>query len=509
MVDVPPEVRPPSTDEIRMMAARHDLALTDDEVELFAEFARGRLEFCETLLELDDPFQPPDDRRCRRPGEDEDPFNAFVTRCDVQEADDGPLAGLSVGVKDCVAVAGIEMTCGSPVLEGYVPDRDATIVTRILAAGGRLTGKTNMDEMACSGLGISATGPVRNPRDHDHLAGGSSGGSAVAVITGEVDVAVGGDQGGSIRIPASWSGCVGFKPTFGRVPYTGAVGRDVTRDHLGPMGTSVADCRTLLGVLEGDDPADPRQPTRADSGERKDPSGTADLRVGVVAEGFGHDHSEAGVDRTVEDALAAFDEHVGTVESTSVPMHADSFTVMRGIALEGTVALYRDEAVGRYGRGFYDATLAAEFGERRRERAADLPLTDKLRLVLGEHLDETTHGYYYAKAMNLAFALTDAYDAALEEYDVLAMPTTPNTAAPVLEDGDPEAYVRQAKNMAVNTGAASVTGHPAISVPCGATDGLPVGLMFVGRRGRDRTVLRAGEAFEVAVDVELPPVAEP
>ena len=177
-----------------------------------------------------------------------------------QGAAAGKLAGKRIGLKDNVCVAGVPLTCASSVLEGYVPDFDATIVTRILEAGGEIVAKLNMDAWSGGGTGdTSSYGRIMNPFRPEYSPGGSSGGSGAALHYDWVDMTIGGDQGGSIRIPAAWCGVVGLKPTHGLVPYTGIVGMDATFDHTGPMARTVADATLLLEVIAGKDPLDPRQ----------------------------------------------------------------------------------------------------------------------------------------------------------------------------------------------------------------------------------------------------------
>jgi amidase len=203
-----------------------DLDLTDTEVTAFRERIAAGLSAYETVREYagtnpDSPDRGIDTGSRVRDG---DPYNAWITRCEI-DGGEGPLDGWDVAIKDNVAVAGVEMTCGSQVMEGYTPSSDATIVTRLLEAGARIVGKTNMDDMAFTGNGhSSAFGPTLNPHDPDRLSGGSSGGSAIAVVEGEADVGIGADQGGSIRVPAAWCGVVGHKPTHGLVPYSGIAG---------------------------------------------------------------------------------------------------------------------------------------------------------------------------------------------------------------------------------------------------------------------------------------------
>ncbi|ELZ20967.1 amidase [Natrinema limicola] len=508
MSESPPNVQPPTPAEIREYARRHHIDLTDQEVEDFEAAIAETLLGYERLDQLPD-YRPRVEYTDRdpgyRPGPDEDPLNAFVTKCEVTGADDGPLAGYEVGLKDNVNLAGVELTVGSKLFEGYVPSTDATIVTRLLDAGATITGKLNMEDMAFSGSGeLSATGPVLNPVDSDYIAGGSSSGSAAAVGNGDVDVAIGGDQGGSIRIPAAWSGLVGHKPTHSLVPYTGIVGLGRSFDHAGPICSTVDDCARVLDVIAGNDGLDPRQGVVPTDDYREvlsdDPS---DVTVGVIKEGFGHEVSESGVDDTVRDALTAFEDAGATVTEVSVPMHLDGLTIWNAIALEETAATVDSEGVGHYGKGFYDTQLADAFGRARRSDADDYITTLKLTLVLGEYLADEYRGHYYAKAQNLSRKLAEEYDDALADVDVLAMPTTPQTAHAVDESISRLEAIDRALNMLHNTAPFDVTGHPATSVPAGTADGLPVGLMLIGERFDDATVLSSAYAFEQHIETGL------
>jgi amidase len=505
MGEIPPNVQRPTAEEIREVARSHFIDLTDDEVADFEVLIDGTMGAYERLDELADPrprVEYTDRDPGYRPGPEEDPLNAIVRRVRVEGSDDGPLAGVEVGLKDNVALAGIEMTLGSKLFDGYVPTTDATIVTRMLDAGATVTAKLNMEDMAFSGSGeLSATGPVLNPRSHDHIAGGSSSGSAAAVVNGDVDVTIGGDQGGSIRIPASWCGAVGHKPTHSLVPYTGIVGLGRSFDHAGPICTSVEDCARVLGVIAGKDPLDPRQgevPTEDYTGALGgDPDG---ITVGVLAEGFGHEASEDGVEGAVHAALSTFEDAGAEVTEVSVPMHLDGPAIWTAIANEATAATVDAEGLGHFGKGFYDTGFADYFGKARRAHADDYLTTVKLTLVLGEYLADEYRGHYYAKGQNLARELTERYDEALADVDVLAMPTTPQTAHERREDLSRLEVIERALNMLPNTCPFDVTGHPAISLPCGTSDDLPVGLMLVGERFDDATVLRTAEAVERSVD---------
>ncbi|KTG07667.1 amidase [Haloprofundus marisrubri] len=508
MSESPPNIQPPTPEEIRELAEQHHISLSDDEVADFAAIIEGMLGGYERIDELSDPT-PIVQYHTRdsgyRPDAEEDPLNAFVRKCEVQGAEDGPLTGYEVGLKDSVSLAGVEMTLGSKLFEGYVPSTDATIVTRLLDAGATITGKLNMEDMALSGSGeLSATGPVLNPRDDDYIAGGSSSGSAAAVATGDVDVAIGGDQGGSIRIPAAWSGIVGHKPTHSLVPYTGVAGLGRSFDHVGPMCSTVEDCALLLDVLAGADGLDPRQGAVATQ-QYSDALGAdpAEITVGVLEEGFGHEQSEPGVDETVRDALAAFEDAGAEVTEVSVPMHLDGLPIWNAIGLEEITATVNAECVGHYGKGFYDTQFADAFGRARRAQADDYLSTMKLTLIAGQYLSNEYRGHYHAKGQNLARKLTAAYDEVLEDVDVLAMPTTPQTAHEANRDISRVEAIDRALNMLPNTAPFDNTGHPAISIPAGQSDGLPVGLMFVGDRFDDAAALASAYAFEQQVAVEL------
>jgi len=519
MTHLPPSVRPPTETEIREHGAHFGLELSDEEVADFAAMLSGRMAVYERIEQLHESRERTErSERASfgardpgyRPGPDEDPHNAVVTRCRVEGVEDGPLAGLTVGIKDNVAVAGVEMTCATPVLEGYVPRDDAFVVEQLLRASATITAKTNMDEMAVSGSGeMTPTGPITNPVDDDYLAGGSSGGSAVAVITDDVDVAIGTDQAGSLRTPAAWSGCVGFKPTHGLVSYSGIAPLGHTFDHVGPLADSAADCALVLDAITGRDPADPRQDraAAADPDEYAaavaDSEDVSDLTIGVLEEGFGSEFAEAGVDEAARDAADEFADLGAEVREISVPWHEDGLIVWLAVETEAAATLWETEGTGYFVGGEYDTDFASAFGSRRRARGAEFAPTVKLKMVFGRYLRERFHGRFHRKAQNLRRDLTAAYDEALSEVDLLAMPTTPMTAFERVDDLSRQELVQRAAGKTGrtrNTMPFDMTGHPAISVPCGLVDGLPAGLMLVGERFDETTVLPAADAFENATD---------
>ncbi|MFP5071631.1 amidase [Pseudonocardia nantongensis] len=429
---------------------------------------------------------------------------AWAVRASINGSGAGPLAGRSVVIKDNVAVAGVPMANGSSSVAGFVPARDATVVSRLLEAGATVAGKSVCENLCFSGASFTSwPAPVRNPWDPARNAGGSSSGSAALVANGDVDLAVGGDQGGSVRIPASFSGIVGHKPTYGLVPYTGAFPIEQTIDHLGPMTRTVADAALMLDVMAGVDGYDSRQPTVIDPVDHLASlqQGAAGLRVGVVGEGFGTPVSLAGVDDAVRAAVDGLRAAGLTAEEVSVPWHRDAMAVWNVIATEG--AAYQMLDGNGYGMGtfgLYDPELIAHYARGRVERGSELSRTVKLVGLSGRYTFELGGGRYYAMARNLSYELRAAYDDALSSCDVLVMPTLPYVAReiPAADVGLAD-YLDTALSMIGNTAPFDVTGHPACSVPAGLVEGLPAGMMIIGKRFDDATVLRVAHAYEQAV----------
>jgi amidase len=506
-------VERPTAADVSRLAEELGFSLSGVEADEFADLVDEALRshdwLEQTAVPAADGASRPDSGR--RPSPAENRLGAWYWKTDIRIVDDGPLAGKTVAVKDNIAVAGVPMMNGTAILEGYVPDLDATVVSRALAAGATIAGKAVCEALCYSGSShTSDTGPVRNPYDPTRSSGGSSSGCGALLAAREVDLALGGDQGGSIRCPSSWSGVVGLKPTYGLVPYTGAFPLEMTLDHLGPMARTVADAALLLDVLAGADGRDPRQrdlpaPTGGGYVEALG-LGVAGLRVGLLEEGFAHDVSEPDVDQAVRAAAESLEDLGARVVKVSVPWHHDAKNVSLGIAAEGSVALMiHGEGVGTNWRGLYATSMLEAFANGRRAQPDRLPAMVKLQAIVGQWMHETYRGRFYAKAQNLALELARGYDAALAEVDLLAVPTTPMKARP-LPEGPLSATdsTHIAHEMGANTSPFNVSGHPAISVPCALSAGLPVGLMLVGPRGRDDLVLRAAHAFQTEL-YELPP----
>ena len=317
-------------------------------------------------------------------------------------------------------------------------------------------------------------------------------------------MAIGGDQGGSITIPSCWCGAYGLKPSFGLVPYTGVFPIELTLDHTGPIAATTADVALLLEVIAGEDGLDPRQkgvkPEAYTSVLSNDTEG---IRIGIVSEGFGWPQlSEQDVDELVRAAAQRFSELGSQVGTLSIPMHRDGKHIWNAIKVEGSAMLMvRGNGMGTNWKGHYSTSLLDAYARGRATMADDFFDTLKLTTLLGQYMQERYHGRYYAKAQNLARTLTATYDDALRTVDLLVMPTTPMKATRIPQiDASREEKVVRASGMNgglnANNCPFNVTGHPVMTVPCGLSGGLPVGMMLVGRRGEDATVLRAAHAFE-------------
>ena len=497
------KIKTPTLADIALIGQQFGLTLTDDDLMSFQGLMAGPIASYERIDDIVEPKPPVMYARSAvwRPEPADNPLNAWYYRCSIKGAKAGKLKGKTVAIKDNICVAGVPMMNGTAVLEGYVPDVDATLVTRILDAGGEIAGKAVCESLCFSGGSHTCDTPaVMNPHNNAHSTGGSSSGSAALVASGAVDMAIGGDQGGSIRMPSAWCGIYGLKPTHGLVPYTGAFPIELTLDHLGPMTRNVSDCATLLEVIAGDDGMDPRQRNvRVDRYTRALTGDISDLRIGVVTEGFGWPGaSESDSDNAVRESAQLFKQLGAVVEEVSIPLHHDGIHIWNGIAIEGATALMvKGNSMGTNWKGYYNVGLLDSFARGRLTRANDLSETTKLVMLMGQYMENNYHGRYYAKAQNLGWKLREAYNAMLLEYDLLLMPTMPMKATLIPDKHcTREEYVARALEMLNNTAPFDVTGHPAMTVPCAMSNGLPVGLMLIGRHFDESTVLRAAHAFE-------------
>lgn len=438
---------------------------------------------------------------------------AWAWTCRIQHTDQGPLAGVTVAIKDSIAVAGLPTAMGSRILgAGGAPPiarDDATVVTRLLEAGAIITGKSTTEDLCIGGSSCtSQPEPVSHPFLPGRSAGGSSSGSAALLARGEVDLALGADQGGSIRIPAALCGVVGLKPSFGLVPFTGVQGLAWGLDHVGPMARDVATVARALDVLAGPDGIDRRSrgtaPPRAMEHLGRDPRG---LRVGLVSEGFAL--TEAGeadypgstaAANLVRDTANRLRDRGLQVEEICLPWHERARHVYGPLLIEAAViTLWRG-----YGRATADIAWAGDTpiaaiieGLQTHPEWASPPT--QLVALAGTWFLQASRGRALDAASALVVDLRRAMDDALGDYDVLIHPTTApaGTAGPLTTD--PVDMVVQSLAYFHNTCATNLTGHPSISVPAGTVDDAPVGVHITGRDGQDGVVLRVAAEIEELV----------
>jgi aspartyl-tRNA(Asn)/glutamyl-tRNA(Gln) amidotransferase subunit A len=410
--------------------------------------------------------------------------------------DPGILAGVPMALKDNLCTEGVRTTCASRMLAEWVPPYDATVVRRLKTAGAVILGKLNMDEFAMgSSTENSGFFPTRNPWDLERVPGGSSGGSVAAVAAGEACYALGSDTGGSIRQPASFCGVVGMKPTYGRVSRYGLVAFASSLDQIGPITRDVTDCALVLGVIAGHDPSD------STSADLPVPDYRAalqpeikGLKIGVPREYFGAG-IEPEVEKVVRRAIAKLEEMGAICEETSLP-HTEyalpAYYLVAPAEASSNLARYDGVSYGLRVPGkdiieMYMNTRSQGFGPE-----------VKRRIMLGTYaLSSGYYDAYYLKALKVRTLIRRDFEAAFSKYDLLATPTSPTVAFRLGEKaGDPLAmYMSDLCTIPVN-----MAGLPALSIPCGFSQGLPVGLQLIGKAFDEATLLRVAYAFEQATE---------
>jgi amidase len=496
-----------SKEELRRYVPNAIYELREEELDEYfqlTEFIFDQLEpFAETTVPRS-PVLPATRDPGRRPKASEDPWNAIVRWCWAQADADGILTGKRVALKDNIAIAGVPLTCGSEVLQGHIPAEDATVTERLLRAGAEIVAVTNMENFAMSGGGdTSHYGPILNPVDPTRTASGSSGGSAAALHYDGVDITLGTDQGGSIRLPAAWCGVLGLKPTFGLVPYTGILGIDQSYDHVGPLARTTDDLARALQAVAGRDEADPRQGdvvladyTAAVAGAPEDLSGAT---LGVLSEGF---DARAGAEEPVVHAVRAAVERLkelgADVKEVSVPEHLTGSALFFVSVIEGQTATIAGFGNGYHWRGRYSEDTAVALGEGLRRSGDALPPQVKVILLVGEFLRTEYFSKLYARAHNLRHALRKAYDAALETVDFLVLPTSTELPHRYVRDCSLSERVRSGWTMGGDTAVFDYTGHPALTMPAAEAGGLPVGVQIVGRMHDEARIIALARTYEAA-----------
>ncbi len=423
----------------------------------------------------------------------DDRVNAFLTTCPEPEYGTGSLEGLAIAIKDNISTKGIPTTAGSRILEGYVPPYDAHVVSLLMANGAAIVGKTNMDEF---GMGTttenSAYGPTLNPHDTGRVPGGSSGGSAAAVASGMVRMALGSDTGGSIRCPAAFCGIVGLKPTYGRVSRYGLIAYANSLEQIGPMARTVMETSRLMQVIAG---YDPRDSTSVDQPYCHTPEKNIQgRRIGVPEEFFG-----AGVDPAVAakvwEAIEVLERKGADIVTCRMPAMAYALAAYYVTCVsEASSNLARFDGV-RYGPAVDTKKPWHEAFQERRGTSFGKEV--RRRIMLGTFaLSSGYYGKYYAKAQSARQQVKSDFLRLFKEVDVLVGPTMPTIAFRLGEKADPlSMYLSD-----ILTVPANLAGVPAISVPCGTVDGMPVGLQVMGRPFEDEVVIDTAYAYEQAVD---------
>jgi len=427
-------------------------------------------------------------------------FNTFITVAEDQSLQrarlidsgesesNGRLSGVPIAIKDNMSTTGILTTCASHILDGYIPPYDATVVERLYNEGAIVIGKTNMDEFAMgTSTESSYYGPTRNPHNPDCVPGGSSGGSAATVAAGEVAISLGSDTGGSVRCPASFCGVVGLKPTYGAVSRYGLISYANSLEQIGPIASNVEDVASLYSIIAGHDPKDSTSvEVDTEIGIDCDIEG---LTIGVPAQYFGEGIDPA-VESAVWDGIHRLEDEGATYSAVDMPHTDYALAAYYIIAMsEASSNLARFDGM-RYGLRTEDKNWSTTFSE---VRALGFGAEVKRRIILGTFsLSTGYHDKYYLKALQVRTLVKQDFDLAFNDVDVLIAPTMPMPAFRIGELVDPlSQYLADVNTVPIN-----LAGVPSVSVPCGSTQGLPIGMQIIGRYFDEPRILGVAAAVE-------------
>ncbi|ORY30836.1 amidase signature domain-containing protein [Naematelia encephala] len=491
----------------------------EEDLDDYTSLLKGIWEIWNKVDQMDDYVPVVDEEKfprkdVHRPEGKENEYNAWGWKAHVAGTGiEGPLKGKTLCLKDNVTLKGVPCLMGTAIFDDWVPETDATVVTRILEAGGIIEGKAVCENLSLWGVSCSsATGYMNNIYADGYSAGGSSSGTGVLVGRGIVDLGIGGDQGGSIRLPSAFNGIVGFKPTTGLVPYTGIAGLEPILDHAGPMTKTVLDNAMLLKVIAGADGIDDRQQAGCPfPGQIPDyPSlatqGVKGLKIGILREALDQPLHDPRVSAHVVAAAKKLEELGATVEEVSIPIHKEAPEIWAVIGRLSAAQTLMGRNTGRRTLALNDLTDKM------------MPLTqEKFDRMFVSGVNTIANGLWFAenmppslfgKATNLVRKLRDHYYAALDKYDVLVMPTTP-MLAPRLppKDSNVTELMKNSAGVSLNTSAFNLTGQPALSLPVGFLPSpsdpsvrLPVGMQIVGKFYAEPTIYRVAYAWEQAFD---------
>ncbi|KAJ4371301.1 hypothetical protein N0V83_004518 [Neocucurbitaria cava] len=517
---------PVTTETVDKLCSQLGVNIEDKEKEDYRRLLAVFHDASEQLMAMDDYVPPVDEERFPRenihfPEKAENSHGAWAWKCNIKDkqAKGGKLHGKTFTLKDNIAVKGVPMLLGTNFIKGFVPDCDATVTTRILEAGGEITGKAVCENMCHSATSHSSgTGIVESPFAKGYSAGGSSSGSGVLVALGEVDGAIGADQGGSIRVPAANCGIVGLKPTFGLVPYTGSGSNEPTNDHLGPMTRTVLENALLLEAIAGNDNIDDRAfaaphpskvPTYSSVGDLAADKPLAGKKFAIITESLSTPALDPRVIQTFKTAVSKYIELGATVEEVSIPIHAKGAAIWTGISKVGGFLAKTSGSFGRRGHQMLGLnSLLHPMGQHNWDEA----YASTKNIYLNGLYAVQNFPLLLAKATNLSHQLRDAYDAALEKYDVLLTPTLPYVATShAAPDATPLEQISKQIGLTSNTAPFNQSGHPVLALPIGmleavegpgVADGvkLPVSMQVIGKWWDEMTVYEAAFAWERSND---------
>lgn len=485
---------------------------------------------CEELMKMDDYLPEVDLERFPRenihyPAKEDNKLNAWAFKCDIKDLKykgNGLLDGSKIAVKDCIAIAGVPMLLGTNFIKDYIPTTDATIITRLLEAGGTISGKAVCENLCHSATSHSAgTGPVHNPHAEGYSSGGSSSGSAAIVMDPEddIDIAIGADQGGSVRIPAGWCGAIGMKPTFGLIPFTGCASNEATNDHLGVITKDVLSNAKGLQAIAGSDGIDDRSfgaketPYYHDLLSKKDPTNLKGLKIAVLKEGFDNKAVEERIKNTCYEAIKKFEALGAIAEEVSIPLHSKGALIWTGISKVGGYFTKMNGTIGRRGVSLND--LNAKFLDAiHNQQSWDQAYPSTKNIYYNGLYAEKKFPWLYGKCMNLSRKLKDSCNKIFEEYDLIVMPCLPyisRSHAVIGNDATPFDLLSKQLGLSSNTAPFDQSGHPACAIPVGmlpieegpltgSGKKLPVSLQVVGKWFDEKTIYEAAYAFEQSYD---------
>jgi len=505
-------IKKPEESKIRELAEKERFNLRQEElvgVSSFFDDLLVSLDIIEQLSEKENLKTKSEDKKRDpgyRPTKSEDPYNAFVRKYLIKGLEHGLLQGKSIGIKDNINIAGIPTTNASALSKDYVPDEDATIIKRLLGAGANIVGKMNLDNLSFSGTSeTSIFGPVGNPINIEYSPGGSSSGSGAAVAGGLVDIAIGVDQGGSARVPACCTGIVSIKPTHGLVPTYGLTYMDHSIDHICPMARSVDEVALALEVIARPDSNDPQWkksfppavlPSYSTELKTVGSSSLKGMKIGALKESYSWEQTDPEIKECFFSTLEKLSKLGGYVEQVSIPLFASSGAIWITAVVQATHAMYDSSGEGYWHGGEYNAKWNEHIGRARKEMANEMPPLLKCSMIAGRYLREDYFSAYHSKAQNLRNLLRKEIDEALENFDVLATPTMIVKPPKLKEKITFAESLNRGVLLLNNTMAFNLSGHPAISIPCGMRGGFPVGLQLIGRQYDEMTVFKVAKAFE-------------